>query len=452
MPLSERHQRDLQAGIDALGMKRREIELYWQYYDDIQPPKYLSEKMQEAFRGLKDRFSLNLCKLAITTPLNRLWVQGWESPQAKEMWHRLRLDREQKRIYKHALVAGESYVVGWRGLEGEAPQLAFNDPRIVHLFFRADQPGTKEFAVKVWQERDETVRGVIYYPDSIVRVVAEQAATEHRDLALQDGPPVATAVSAGNFEYDPVDPGGEHAMGEVPVWRFSQDLWQPESRLKDLIPVQDVINKLRSNKMVAAESGAFPQRVYFTMQDLNAEELRHEPHTSLVLDPGDRESPASVEQFEAASLEGYDESISAEVQNFFTVAHLPRHLLISPGADSSGDAIRSDEGPFQEMVRDMATNFGYTWADMMSTLTQSDDEAVTPDWQDSRINNAEAQAREFQALVEGSMPPAYAAVKAFQWDLEDAREANLLERPVDDSQEDDFGNRERTQTTEDNPQ
>ena len=454
MPLTNEHARDLQAGLDALSAKRRLIDSYWDYYDDIQAPSFLNEHMRKKFQNLNDKFSLNLCRLAIITPLNRLWVESWEHRGAQSLWERKRLEREQKRIYKHALVSGEAYIVGWKGELNNEPKVAFNDPRIIHLFHEVDDPGTKAFAVKVWKERDHTTRAIIYYPDHIIRLVGRTRPEEYHDLILKDKPTTTEAMTPGNFDYDPVDPGGPHTMGEVPVWRFASDLWNPESRLKDLIPIQDVVNKLRSNKMVASESSAYPQRIYFTMQDLDAESLKNEPNTSLVLDPGDRESPASVTQFEAAQLQNYDQSIDAEIQNFFTVAHLPRHLLISPGADSSGDAIRSDEGPFQEMVQDIATNFGYAWSDMMMALTgESNPSKIQPEWQDARINNAEAQAREFKELVEGGMPPAFAAKKAFQWSLDEAKEANLAET-VEQVQNlsDRSPSPTRTQTTEDEPQ
>lgn len=452
MPISEQHQRDLAAGIHEINRKTAEIDLNWKYYDGLQSPTYLNESMAKMFEGLNDRFSLNLCRLAINTPLNRLWVESWENETAKELWHRTWLDREQKRIYKHALVSGESYVLGWKGVDGNNIRAAFNDARIIHLFHRKDDPAVKDFGVKVWRDRDQTIRAVIYYPDQIVRMVSTLSDAQYQDLYKTQGPPRANVAVAESFEYDPRDPGGPHSMGEVPVWRFSSDLWKPESRLKDLIPFQDVIDKLRANKMVASESMAFPQRVYFTMQDLDAKDLSNDPRTTLVLDPGDRESPASVQQLEAGDLMSYDASISAEVQNFFTVAHLPRHLLISPGADSSGDAIRSDEGPFQELVRDIATNFGYTWSDMMMALTGTE-EILEPEWQDSRINNNESQAREFKSLVEGGMPPAHAARKAFQWSMQEALDSNLSDTvEAVDNLSDRSPSPDRTQTTEDNPQ
>ena len=454
MPLDEKHEQDLRVGIDAINRKKIAIDTAWQYYNDIQPPKFLNQDMAKRFKNLQDRFSLNLCRLAVATPLNRLWVESWEDERIQRTWDQLQQDREQKRIYKHAMVAGESYSVGWKGSRLRS---AFNDARIIHLFYKIDEPHVKDFAVKVWQERDGTFRATIYYEDNIVRLVGSANQKSYRDRYLEQvkSPAYmeAAQVMAASFEYDPEDPGGPHDMGEVPVWRFSPDLWLPESRLRDLIPIQDAINKLRSNKMVASESNAYPQRVYFTMQDLNKDDLENDPNTALVLDPGDRESPASVQQFEASDLRGYDAAISAEIQNFFTVAHLPRHLLISPGADSSGDAIRSDEGPFQEMVRDIATNFGYTWSDMMTTLAGVD-EPVLPDWQDARINNAESQAREFKMLVESGMPTAYAAKKAFQWSVQEALDAGLSEQreEVVQNLSDRSEASPRTQTTEDEPQ
>lgn len=453
MSLLEKHEQDLRAGIDAINQKQHRIRTYWNYYNDIQAPKFLNRDMEEKFKNLSDRFSLNLCRLAVIAPLNRLWIESWENPDVQSLWQSLKLDREQKRIYKHAMVAEEAYVVGWR--DGTV-RAAFNDARIIQLFHKIDEPHVKDFAVKVWQEREGLYRATIYYPDEIVRLVGSVDRKDYQDRYLEQAKPHHQRqdgqVLSAHFDYDPDDPGGPHSMGEVPVWRFSMDIWMPESRLADLVPIQDAINKLRSNKMVASESNAYPQRVYFTMQDLKRQDLENDPNTALVLDPGDRESPASAQQFEAPDLRGYDSAISAEVQNFFTVSHLPRHLLIAPGADSSGDAIRSDEGPFQELVRDIATNFGYSWSDMLSSLLDRE-ERLIPEWKDARINNTESQAREFKMLVEAGMPTVYAAKKAFQWSVEEAVQSGLSvdaeDRVVNLS--DRSTSSPRTQTTEDEP-
>lgn len=439
MALNEKDTNALSEGLKALGEKVFDIEAYWAYYNSEQPDVFLTEKLADMFKGVKARkFSMNLCKLAVNTPLNRLWVESWGDEKTKNLWQELRLDREQKRIYKHALVTGESYVIGWR--KNDTVQAGFNDARNVHLFFDPSDPARKDFAVKVWVDREGYARAVIYYEDRIVRVVAsppQKDTTAHR-------------LSAHQFDYDPVDPGGGHDMGEVPVWRFSTDLWTPQSHLKELIPIQDTINKLRSNKIVASEMNTFRQRIYLTTQELNADDLKSDPNTALVLDPGDKEAPTDVKELEAASLDVYDESVAAEIQNFFTIAHLPRHLLILPGADSSGDSIRADEGPFQEMIHDIARNFGYTWTDMMFVLQGNWDK---PDWQDASINNAESQAREFKMLVEAGFSPAHAAVKAFQWNLEEAKAAGLSEEPgAPTNLSDRSPAANRTQTTEDGPQ
>lgn len=454
MPLSETDTVNLQAGLDALKYKNPSINRRWQYYEGNQGPVWLNEALAKMFKGLGDQFSLNLCRLAVNAPLNRLWIESWEKDEYDQAWRDLRLDREQKRIYKHAMVAGESFVIGWRDDSGQM-QAAFNDARTTHLFFEVDRPHVKEFAVKVWQDDKETVRGVIYYPDRIVRVVGDLTLAKKRDELERKTPgDSALALMANSFEYDPVDPGGEHALNEVPVWRFAPDLWHAESRLDDVIPIQDVIDKLRANKMVASESLAFPQRVYLTQQDIDPKEATSEPGTALILDPGDRESPTNVLELKAAELQNYDAAIQSEINHFFTVSHLPRHLLVGTGADSSGDAIRSDEGPFAEMVHDIAMNFSYTWTDMMAAmLGDESNEWAKPDWRDARVNSNESQAREFKTLVEAGMPPTVAAKQAFGWSMDEASELGLPSTPNGvDNLSDRSQRPDRTQTTEDEPQ
>lgn len=459
MALPEQLKSDLEEGLAELAAKRMDIDNYWMYYHDEQPVRWHNDKMRDLFKDLDTSFNLNLCRMAINAPLNRLWVESWGEDRHKDLWQELRLDREQKRIYKHALVAGESYVIGWKA-DGQPLRAGFNDARNVALFFDAEDPKIKRHAVKLWVDNNDVGRAIVYYPEYTVRLVAPpifskairtRSSLQEKGLSFPNDSP--TRFAADMFEIDTIDPGGPHSMGEVPVWRFSPDLWNPESKLADLTSPQDVINKLRANKMVASEAGAFPQRIYLTTQDLNPRDLVAEARTALRLDPGDRETPTRIEQFDATPLINYDQSIESEIEHFFTVAHLPKNLLRASGADASGDSFRSAEGPFQEMIRDIETNFAYSWIDMMHALTGGT-EWSKPEWQDARINNSESQAREFKMLVEAGMPTAFAAIKAFQWSLEEAKEAGLketVEQPVTNLSDRNPA-APRTQTTEDEPQ
>ena len=216
------------------------------------------------------------------------------------------------------------------------------------------------------------------------------------------------------FGPDPQDPGGPHGMGQVPVVRFSRN-FQGRSRLDDAIPIQDRINKLTADKIVAAEFGAFPQRWALTHDEPPDRALRAGPGavwtfapTSVDPEPGGAREPAttSVGQFPTTQLGNYDSTIQREVEAFFTLAELPRHLLVSPTGLLTGEAIKADEGPMVAAVRGWIKAFTAAWKQVMDLAGATVDDVA---WQSVEVHNEMTQAEVYVALTQGGFPPQLAA-------------------------------------------
>ena len=56
------------------------------------------------------------------------------------------------------------------------------------------------------------------------------------------------------------EPVAPNEYGLIPMFHFRSSRRGPKSQLANVIEPQDMINKLLSDMMVAAEFGAFPQR------------------------------------------------------------------------------------------------------------------------------------------------------------------------------------------------
>ena len=420
---------DLKCAIAEIRKKTIDINRMYDYYYGDHPQVWLTDKIRSMFKALADQMPENYCGVAIDAPLRRLRVTGFtslvnaeETAQVDENaptqamsvddiavqaeWAKNRLDRKQKSVYRSAMVAGEGYLFVWPSDEG-GYDITYNDARLVHWH---TTDGEVDHVAKVWLDESEARwRAWILYDsgDSIRLRGINQ---------IKSGASRTDIPEAGKFEVDPDDPGGPHGFDRVPVFRFAEDEETRCSRLKSLTPQQDKINKLESNKMVAAEFGAFKQRAYLTTQAIDKESVKQEPDHAIHLHPGGDselgEAPTSIFEFSATDLSNYDNTKQTEINAFFTIANLPRHLMINPGASPSGAAITADEGPFVELILDMHEWIGATWRELWGMLGYD----VEPTWKNPKTDDDQATANTVKTMTDAGVPVDLAVRKYANWD------------------------------------
>lgn len=442
---------NLKRGLDAMKAKRPFIDLAWRYYDGDHPALWLTEKLADVFgTRLASNLANNYCEVAVDAVLHRLAVTGWadrlapgtteqqdnasttpesgpaapDTPErdvpppdvapvvtdamlAERVWADNDLDLEQEDLYRHAQVAGEGYVIVWPSDDG-GMDVVVNDPRSVHVEYGSLRRTDVRWAVKAWFDQDVARwRANVYFPERIVRLIGPITSTNSTD-----------EPAAHTFVLDADDPGGPHPFGKVPVIPFNRRRNAP-SRLRSLWPIQDKINKLAANKMVAAEFGAFRQRYVLSTQEFADGTLQNSPDHAWLLDPGTPDAPTKVGEFAITELSNYDESINAEVEHFFAVAGLPRHLRQGAGgAPPSGDAVRADEGPFVALVDSYVKRFGAAWRDVMDLIGLN----VEPAWAETEVNNDKGTAETVKTYVDAGAPLTVALRKYAGWDDSDLAE------------------------------
>lgn len=420
--------RDLDTALAALRERGDRIAKRWRYYDGDHPQLWLTERFRRAFGNLfQGQLADNYCQLAVDAVVSRLQVTGWEPREetaleeaaedgtepadagdaAMACWLDNNLDLDQEELWRAAQAAGEAYLIVWPRTDEQgqavtgrrgAPlyDVVVNDARNVYLH---TSPSGRErrWAAKVWKDADAKCwRATLYYPTEVVRL-----RTRDLNTGSSTGPAKASA-----FMLDPADSGGATPFSKpgVCVFRFAADR-KGRSRLDRLMAVQDKLNKLSANKMVAAEFMAWPQRYVLGGGDIPDDALRPSPGAFLQLDPGGNTedgdaAPTKVGEFSAAQLSNYDGAYQAELDKLFTLAPLPRHLMVNPGADPSGAAITADEGPFVAVVTDAAQMYGGSLADVMELLGYD----AVPQWADAEVANGEGTARELLLLTQAGVP------------------------------------------------
>lgn len=381
----------------------------WGYYIGQQPKIYLTPKLAETFRSLSDSLTENYCGLAVNSRIHRLEITGFDGPgsvSATEMWEKQAYPLRQDVLYRWGLVHGHAYlVVSEDGVTANPATVMFAMPD-------PDDWMNVAWAGKCWAENGEWY--VTIWDDQNVRRYRAKA-PNRKQLKSNIQPPGGKEFALESEE--------RHRFDRVPVVSMNPYGYLGAPLLDQISPIQDRINKITANKLVAAEFGAFKQRIFFTRQQLTPEAIRQQPDTAIVLDPGDNDAKASVQELGGTDLRNYDDAKNSEVDALFTIASLPRHLRVNPGAAASGEAIKADEGPFVEALHDHQREFGQGITQAFEMLNME----VEPIWRDVTVNDDKANAEIVATLVGAGIPWQVAATKYLGLSPDEVAEATVLQ-------------------------
>lgn len=343
----------LAARLDAQAIDAQKWDAYYEgeHASHFQQPKY-----QRAFGKMLDTFADNFCSLIVDAVAERLKVEGFrmtEDPAADSeawaIWQRNDMDAGSSTAMIEALIAGRAYATVWGDADGQ-PVIALDDAAEMTCFYDpAISRTVPQRAFKRWQDEWGTWHGRLWTPDSSLRLAGDAKSGSWRTV---DGVP--------------------NPLGIVPVVellnrpRLRMDA---ESELELVAPIQDAINKVVRDALVASEYAAYPQRWVTGLEIDDDEEGQPKPPP---FDPAlDRmfqaeDSDVKFGQFQAADLSNYVRLVDMLVQHLATVSRVPFHyFLINGGQAPSGEAIQSAEAGLVAKVKDRQVHFGNSWERVM---------------------------------------------------------------------------------------
>jgi hypothetical protein len=215
-----------------------------------------------------------------------------------------------------------------------------------------DDPLVRAVAMKRWEALDGRKLATLYYPDRVEKY--EDRGGDWVPRAVPDEPwPLP------------------HDIGVVPVVPLVND---PDldnvgtSELAQVLPLQDVLNKLFVDLMVASEYAAFRQRWATGL------EIPVDPETGKPVEP----FKASVERvwstavpdarfgdFEQTDLSGVISAIETTIQHIASKTRTPPHYLLGQsGAFPSGESLKSTETGLVAKARRRLRDFGEAWEEV----------------------------------------------------------------------------------------
>lgn len=323
------------------------------YYNGNSPLAFLAPEAREALGDRFTRMSSNYCRLAVTSIAERLRVTGFtrageHDPALWSTWTANDLDQLAGTLHREALVLGTAYALVWADESG-APVISVES---AHQMSAVRDPGTRTItaAVKRW-ETTEGTEAVLYGPEGIIRYTSK---SHHATAASQFT--VAETL--------------QNPLGVVPVVEFRNSdrlLEAGVSELRDLIPLQDSLNKLLADLMVGSENYARPRR-WATGIELEEDE---EGYAENPYSENDKmmisETPDSkFGQLAASDLSSYETAIRTIISQISAVSSLPSHYTGQmANQPPSADGLRAAEASLTARVEQRQAVFGRGWEKVM---------------------------------------------------------------------------------------
>lgn len=391
------------------------------YYSGRQPLAFLSP---EAKTALGNRFGVmasNIPRLAVTALAERLRITGFSDAGLWPDWLRNDLDQTSGVAHREALLMGDSFVIVWADRFGR-PSVSVESAKQVAVI---TDPGTRQIVagLKRWEEKPANrTHAVVYLPDRIVRLVAEQVGTV-----------TPTAFKVVDEIANP--------LGVVPVVnlrntdRILGDFGGSE--IDDLKPLVDSLNKSLADMMVTSEYVGRPRR-WATGIELTEEPVLDE-NGDPVLDEDDQpvmtetnpipeghramiseNHEAKFGQLNAADLGGYEASVRVILGQIMAVSTLPAHYVgVFSDNPASADALRAAEASLTARAEARQATFGRSWeqvAKLMIAVRDGRDPNLIDDirvhWADAATRSVAQEADAVVKLYQaGLLPAPYALAK-----------------------------------------
>lgn len=341
----------LHAKLRDQNAKQRRYDEY--YSGERQRLAFAQARFQSAFGDLFDRFCDNFCGLIVDSLAERMRIEGirmTEEPgadrDAQEIWQRNSLDADAPAAHLDALIHGESYGVVWGDSDGN-PVVSVESAENMACYIR---PGSR---------RDVVVA---------LKAFSDEWGTEHATLLTPNSAWRTTQTRAGRWA-EPVY--ARNPLGFCPVTLLQNRPrlnGQARSELASVIPLQDAVNKVVIDALVASEFAAWPQR-YVTGLEVREDEngTPIEPFRLAVDRLLQAEDPnTKFGQFEPAQLSNYVTLIEMLVQHLASTSRVPFHyFLLNGGQSPSGEAITSAEAGLVAKARERMVSFGEAWERIM---------------------------------------------------------------------------------------
>lgn len=368
--------------------RQRAYATAYRYYDGEHPMMFATEKFRTVFGKTLREVADNLCPAVVDSVSDRLRVTGIAPVEGEgtadlanhawKIWQRNRMDVRAPETHHEALLAGDGYALVWPNRAGDQAVIWSIPACEMAVSYDPNEPGWIRRAARLWHDEDDGVAHLDLYLPEVVR---RYATTYERNAAGQFtsskdtfGRMLGALKSEERTSVEEV----RNEWGRVPVVHFPNRRYHcyGVSELKDVIPLQDALNKTVCDLLVNNEFAAFRQRWATGYGDADGDSAdTAEPgiDTRPPLDYGNDRMITSSDpetrfgNFDASEAQGFLETMENFRSEIARVSGTPLHyLFITRGDFPSGEAMKSAEARFTRKVEQRQTSFGNQWEDLLA--------------------------------------------------------------------------------------
>lgn len=343
--------------------------IYRRYYDGDQETM-LTDRLREFLEiDIEIEFRLNICPVVVDVPAERLQVVGFESGTEDsdlggadgalwQWWYSNRTDAVQNDIHQATMRDGDTFVLVEWDTDAQRPvfhhELAYDGNNGLLVRYDEEQRGKIKYAVKKWNVESGMGKGRItrmnvYTDDAIYKYYADSKGWHEY---IEEGMewPIAWVDSQGNPLGVPVAHFKEAAGG----YDFGK------SRLNDIIPIQNALNKSIIDEIAAADVQAFRTVLKSGGDD----------PTGVIVAPGqilyDSNTDTKWDTIEAGGLEPITALVEKYIMRAAQISRTPLSYFQVTGQVASSDSQKADDKGLVSLVQKSSVGYGNAWEDVMA--------------------------------------------------------------------------------------
>jgi hypothetical protein len=388
-----------------LRRRQPEMEMWERYYEGVHRLQFATSRFRQTFGNLFHEFADNWMQLIVDASVERLNIQGFRfsadagpdaayegDADAWDIWRDNGLPSQSDVAHTEAVKLGRAYALvdPWLKTAIGNPVITVEHPAQTTVACHAHNPMMRKAGFKTWTDHTGYIRGNVYMHDAVYRFQTDTRVNEHQPSQF-GGAGVYTAVYGNLFPLDYVGPPSAF-LGEDVTWLpYTGDGFPAEvphnlevvpviplqnnpslkiggrSDIAPIIPIQDALNKLVLDMLIASEFASFPQR-WATGIEIPKDPVSQRPigeerflaSVSRLWTSEDHETKFG--QFAASDLGNYVKAIEMMIQHVAAVTRTPPHYLLGQaGSFPSGDSLAATETGLVAKCKRKMTNFSPAW-------------------------------------------------------------------------------------------
>jgi hypothetical protein len=350
----------------ALDAQSEEAAVYEGYYAGAHPLQFATSKFRETFGSLFAEFADNWCPVVVDSSAERLAVQGFRfggtgrsayegDKDAWDIWQQNYLDADSGLAHLEAIKTGQAFVIVDAG---DPPRITVEHPSEVVVAHAPGDRRRRVAALKRWIDYNGVHHATVYLPEGTYRFRTRDAVEVGTEIRWEPDDPEHVANPFGKI------------IPVIPMRNNPSMILGGRSDLAVVIDIQNAVNKIVTDMIVASEYAAFRQR-WATGVEIPVDPETGQANASRFLSSISRvwtvdDADAKFGEFNVTDLTTYVRAVETLIQHLAAQTRTPPHYLTAGlGQWPSGDSLKASETGLVAKVRRKQIDFGEAWEEAM---------------------------------------------------------------------------------------